>query len=246
MWNLVDDIRTVNTVDGKFYDKPIVTLPEYLKFAGMTTNSFGKVFHAAKPLNNDYPVSWSDYKHVMTTVTCKESCGGKNWGTGTRRQLTFHSIEECLLCPSHDAEDTFEDNDALHKAVTSLKNHVSEHGQDAPFFYVLGICKPHTPFRYPARFADRFPTSNVSDLPLPFTAAFPEGASKWEWIYANEIMTQINLDSADTRIDNETIWKIRAGYYNAAAFADEVRLLDVCNNKNNNSWSCGAFSLCVF
>jgi hypothetical protein len=288
VWNLLDDIRSVNTVDGvgPADGQPVVTLPQYLRALGYTTRGFGKVFHSKRPPNNDFLFSFSDFSTTLSTTVCSPVCStlregeaqehkGDNHGNkllqvgdvsasirsgsasassngrssssgggGSSRSSTQlsgladeweqHKIDQCLLCPSDDPESAFEDYDAVSHAVASLQTHVQTHGVAAPFFFVLGICKPHTPFRYPTKFAQAFPVQEVVHLPLPYTNSFPAQAGGLEWVESHEIMGQIHLNKSSIAVDNTTAWKIRAGYYHASAFADEVRRVNAhCVRRGN-------------
>ena len=151
VWNLLDDIRSVNQQDGlRALTDPVVTLPEYIRSRGYVTNGFGKVFHSGKPQSNDWPLSFTERVQSKTTVTCQEKCGGKNWGTVPESRALGSSslIDDCLICPTFDEMSTFEDFVSTNASIRSLRHHVRTRGADAPFFYILGLCKPHTPFRF--------------------------------------------------------------------------------------------------
>lgn len=153
VWNLLDDIRSVNRQDGlRALTDPVVTLPEFIRSRGYVTNGFGKVFHAGKPAGNDWPLSFSERVESHTTVTCQKKCGGRQWGTVPDNRMGQGSssslIDECLICPTYDELSTFEDFLSTNASIHSLRQHVQSHGADAPFFYILGLCKPHTPFRF--------------------------------------------------------------------------------------------------
>mgnify|MGYP000671959263 CR=1 FL=1 len=111
-------------------------------------------------------------------------------------------------------ESEFEDYVMLNSTLRALRSHVAHNEHLAslgrppvPFFFVMGICKPHTPFHYPQKFFDRFPVDDeFMEQPLPFTKQFPENAATLEWIMANEIMGQIHLTDVDAPIDDSDVW----------------------------------------
>ena len=117
-------------------------------------------------------------------------------------------------CPEDAPESEFEDYVMMNGSLTALRALVESNQQltaqnlkPKPFFYIMGICKPHTPFHYPQKFADRFPVDEeFVAQPLPFTKKFPEDAAALEWIMANEIMGQIGLTSPDAALSDADVW----------------------------------------
>jgi len=137
------------------WDKPameaVESLPEVFKRGGYTTWGAGKLFHAritpareTKAFDNKPKAGgFGPYLSEADQLAVKGGDGGKWWGAGP------------WTGPDADFPDVTNSTDAI--AFLNQKH-------DKPFFLVLGLWRPHTPFTAPQRF---FALYDEKSLPMP-------------------------------------------------------------------------------
>ena len=210
---------TLRIYEAKKYWRRITgnftTLPQYFKQNGYHSVGMGKVFHGGtQSSNRDDPISWSapyyqpdgvHYTHFWYKFGANHS---------------WYPVDQSLI----DEEGPLPDQQVTEKAIETLK---SLNGSDKPFFFALGITKPHLPFVVPREFFDLYPMENIS---LPTNPYAPIGMPTIAWsnYMKNELKRYQDLVPYNLTGDvNETmpddlVRSLRRGYYAATSYADDL------------------------
>jgi len=149
------------------------SLPGYLKQAGYTTVSIGKVYH----FNDDDEASWTQrYKDTFyeKDYTCDGYCSGYQLEENKRRIRNFRNQwslgkEACELpaiCESADAPDSaYPDGMVADQAIRVMRTHRTD---EQPFFLAAGFYRPHLPWAVPKKYWDIYKRDDVDLADNPF------------------------------------------------------------------------------
>ncbi|KMT66305.1 sulfatase [Catenovulum maritimum] len=134
----------------------VVTMNQFFKDNGYYVYGGGKLYHPGKMGADDTdPNNWSDLYTQGTGAP-----GGSHYlwqSQADTRGLVKWSGSDAAV---EDANDT---KLALHFAE-KIKNYANSEHSDKPFFFALGLFRPHLPWNAPKQFFDMY---NPDDLPLP-------------------------------------------------------------------------------
>ncbi len=180
IWDLKTQLRDVSP--------NIITLPQYLITQGYSTQGIGKVFDPRNVDKNIDNVSWSVPYYKIDKKYYAPECGEPAAGIYQKKETkdaVEKIIQECLakgmtraeanaeaalkVKPSTECVDVpdnaYNDGANIMQSKDILKK-LSTSGQ--PFFFAVGIAKPHLPFVAPKKYWDLY---KRSEMPL---ASFQE------------------------------------------------------------------------
>ncbi|MBD5777962.1 sulfatase [Pelagicoccus sp. NFK12] len=178
----------------------IVSLPEIFKQAGYITWGSGKVFHTKitperKEAAFDNEPWAGDFGPFLKE---EDQMGSKWWGAG-----------------AWDGPDTdFPDVVNAEKAIAFL-NEV----HDRPFFMVLGLWRPHTPFTAPQRFFDQYDRDTLPFPPASFQSGDLDDVPQ-QGIELSRVWGERWIVSGES--DKEKWRDILWGYAATTSFADDT------------------------
>ncbi len=90
---------------------------------------------------------------------------------------------------------------------------------DKPFFFVVGIRKPHLPFNAPKKYWDLYDEAAV---PMPTITAPPENASRYSVNNSGELRNYPWTPQAGEGFSDPFVRKMNHGYYAAISYADAL------------------------
>ena len=206
-----------------------VTLPQFFKQRGYTSQGLGKIFHVGHG-NQDDAVSWSVpfWKERVVAYALPES--GSPDGL-TREEAFFgnelgrpiHELPKGAAWEAADVpDDAYPDGRIAAEAIRRLQ--AVQAAPETPFFLAVGFMKPHLPFCAPKKYWDLY---DRSAFPLPARQTPPEGAPAYA--------PQMNIELPNYRpIPNERPLPedlqrtLIHGYYAAMSYVDAQigKLLD--------------------
>jgi len=192
----------------------IVTMPQYFKENGYQSLATGKIFHPGIPNNNnndDYPQSWT-HKIFHTATTDNSSV---SWYAYTEEELESQNI-------------TLRDVANVDHFIETLNKPSTINNQ--PFFYAVGLHKPHMPWDAPKEFFDLYPEADEIDLPNnPYV---PEDMPDAAWTGFKGVLGFEDCSPEGTGIPDigqpnvtypdPQIRKMRRAYYASISFMDHL------------------------
>lgn len=147
------------------------SLPHYLRRAGYTTVSIGKVYH----YNDDDEAAWTQrYKDTFgeADYTCEGYCAGYQLTENQRKLHNFRKqfsgadVElpprwECAEAP----DSAYPDGIVAGRAIAVLGELDRD---DPPFFLAAGFYRPHLPWAVPRKYWDLYDRNDVDLADNPF------------------------------------------------------------------------------
>ncbi|MCK5906509.1 MAG: sulfatase, partial [Flavobacteriales bacterium] len=136
----------------------IVTIPQYLKEIGYTSEAVGKIYDP-RCIDDayDYPTSWS-------TPYNKNYTYPEEYGPFVKGQYRVPFPANYTKGPSTEKgpdgvlDDGYSDGQIALDAVNRLNNYKNS---SKPFFLAVGFRKPHTPFISPKKYWDMYDINNI-------------------------------------------------------------------------------------
>ena len=136
----------------------IVTIPQYLKEIGYTSEAVGKIYDPrCIDSQYDYPTSWSTPYNKNYTYPAK-------YGPFVKGQYRVAFPDTYTKGPSTEKgpdgvlDDGYSDGQIALDAVNRLNNYKNS---SEPFFLAVGFRKPHTPFISPKKYWDMYDINNI-------------------------------------------------------------------------------------
>ncbi|MEZ5277835.1 MAG: sulfatase [Opitutaceae bacterium] len=190
--------------DAPFWENPIFTplesLPETFRRNGYTTWGAGKLQHARWPDNRER-AAWDNYPPH-----------GGGFGPFVPEEA---AIEGDRFWGAH--EWTGPDTDFPDVVNTNAAIEFLEKEHDKPFFMMVGLWRPHTPFTAPKRFFDLFDPDEIQVPPPAYLEGDLEDVPQ-EGMSISGIWGKRWLNSGK---DHPERWRrLMHGYLAATAFAD--------------------------
>ncbi|GAB5034469.1 iduronate 2-sulfatase [Nannochloropsis oceanica] len=198
-----------------------VSLPQAFKNAGFLTCGFGKTYHdegIKSPPDYDNPYSWSP--ECPYYAPPEEKCGPDHHG----------------WCTPDMPEGNFTDGLVTEAAIERLRAHVNffkqqqqqhqhQHQQQQPFFFAVGIRKPHLDWAVPRAYVDAQVVQEHIEIPSNALRVSPPGMppvsyfnctmeSPWQ-----QAMSEIAL-SPHEPLEDELEQELRRAYYAAISWMD--------------------------
>jgi iduronate 2-sulfatase len=218
----------------KIYDLPThfrtkvpdaITLPEYFKSHGYTTERYGKIFHMTHG-NYDDVRSWTrmgDKGRIKTpspATPSGDSAKANGAAGGVANPPKKQRRGPAFKAPEVD-DDALADGRLAKTAVERLRV-LKESG--APFFLAVGFARPHLPFIAPKKYWDLY---DPSQIPLPSEQTLPKDAPRWAGAYVGELAQYAGVPKARP-LPADYVRKARHGYFAAVSYMDAQvgRLLD--------------------
>jgi len=199
VWNLKDHFRKTAP--------DAVTLPEYFKRHGYFAQSFGKIFHGIRGMND--PQSWSapeEFDHADKI----EDYGRPLDKNDPRKN---RAKQEAAVRADNDDSD-YTDGKVAQAAIEAMRRLAEK--KEQPFFLAVGFRKPHLPFAAPARYWDLYEPKRI----LVPDESIPENAPSIALHDSVELRGYTDIPDKGT-ISAETARRLRHGYYAATSFVDE-------------------------
>eukprot|EP01043_Picozoa_sp_COSAG02_P019789 COSAG02_NODE_963_length_15604_cov_10.737117_15_plen_202_part_00 len=167
-------------------------------------------------MNNDIPLSWTDYGG---TPTRNHSCNNGSVLFSTENNASTgegQAWRRIIDCEENDGEAqlTYAAIAYLHQAV----GHNGSSGQEAPlgsyrpFFIGMGHHRPHLPWNSPARFIDQY--GDPQQYPVAKQQTYPTTASTNQW---HPWFDQVLPTDVEPKVKQQ---HLRVGYYGAVSYYD--------------------------
>ncbi len=232
----------------------IVTIPQYLKEIGYTTEAVGKVYDPrCIDENYDYPTSWTSPYSIKYTYPAK-------YGPFVKGQYRVPFPNDYIKGPSTEKgpegvlDDGYIDGQIAQDAINRINNFKNS---NKPFFLSVGFKKPHTPFISPKKYWDLYDINNIKLAPYQ---TLPKGTSDLALNNNNgeikgyddiRLLTSDQTNKGDftstITINGETFSKVLQedkqkqlilGYYSAVSYIDAqigkvIKALEDNGLKNN-------------
>lgn len=228
VWHLGDKFREINP--------NAVTMPQYFSKFGYYTVNLGKIFHNYMPDS----ISWDEpdlrpsrYKrknwlkrdgetfYISEAVNKSQEIKrdsllklrpkryADGWNTGPAWEAA-------------DVHDTMYYDGAQTKLTKQTLTRLSKKHQ--PFFMGLGYFRPHLPFAVPKKYWDLYDTEKI---PLPENPEIPENAPLHTMNSMYELrhydgFNHIGHPTSSYRMPQDTIRKLRHGYYASVSYVDAL------------------------
>jgi iduronate 2-sulfatase len=181
-----------------------VTLPQAFREAGYTTLASGKLFHHSTDTADR---SWSE------PVWHASGMGhAYNYDPATTNALSKRGRGRIYESPDV-ADDAYADGKAAQRTIEDLQR-LKESGE--PFFYALGLIRPHMPFYAPKKYWDLYSREKVILADNQFR---PENAPK-----ALRGSSEYKSYHPGEYKDGSEEWHrmMRHGYYASTSYADQL------------------------
>ncbi len=136
-----------------------ITMPMFFKNNGYITGRFGKGFHGVKSKNKEIKTiedepAWDQIVYPPKThIYVKEKLTDYTPGRDIAATLNFLAADEI------EDKDMLPDMELADSAVKAL-----EKVKDKPFFFLLGLHRPHSPYIAPKKYFNMY---NIKDIKLP-------------------------------------------------------------------------------
>ncbi|XP_050303881.1 iduronate 2-sulfatase [Anthonomus grandis grandis] len=193
------------------------TLPQHFKEHGYQTYSIGKVFHPGISSNfsDDQPYSWTRSPYHPKTEQFKNAKVCTN-SDGT--------LGKNLICPvvtEFQPLGTLPDIESTNEAVKFLQ---ATKTNTQPYFLAVGFHKPHIPFKFPERYLDYHPLSNIS---LPSNRVRPSllpdvAWNPWIDIRERDDVKKLNIPFPYGPIPDDLNKRIIQAYYASVTYVDDL------------------------
>jgi iduronate 2-sulfatase len=198
VWNLADHFRKTAP--------DVVTLPEHFKNNGYFAQSFGKIFHGDKELND--PQSWSVPEQFAFAEKIEDYGEKPNQKEPKKNKAKMAAAK---IANNTDAD--YPDGKVADAAIEALREFKST---GTNFFLALGFRKPHLPFSAPKKYWDIY-SRDLIPAPQPVTA--PKNVppiALHDWV---ELRGYSDIEKQGP-LTPEKIQELRHGYYAATSFMD--------------------------
>ncbi len=187
----------------------VVTLPQHFKNNGYHAVSIGKIFHN----NLDDDLSWSEKPNTPKGR-------GKGWRgylLPDNIRIAENQVDSKGNGPSTEASNSpdslYEDTQIAMKAVTMLSQLKTK---NQPFFFAVGMAKPHLPFVVPQKYWDMYKRSQFK---LPDNDKIPVDAPAFGLSYSGELRNYTDIPD-EGPLSKEKALELMHGYYAAVTFMD--------------------------
>jgi len=173
----------------------VETLPQYLMENGYYTAGIGKIYHGG--LNDT--LSWSE-----------------PWvsGGGTQYVIASNQTHKAAVENADVADNVYKDGAVVEEAILKL----SDLKNKQPFFYGVGLRKPHLPFTSPKRYADLY---TDADLELPYTRVHALNASRYAYTSWGELRSYYGMpETGPVSLKQEKM--LIHGYYACVSYIDKL------------------------
>ena len=233
VWDLKTQMREANPAT--------LTLPEYLITQGYTTVGIGKIYHASCAIDRVDPMSWSipylkssdkdfanglgkpaneQYQFAATKAIFSKEAKSKKNDDGDDETAASRKgpSTECIDVPDNAYEDGVNALIARDELINLSKS-------NGPFFFAVGLHKPHMPFVAPKKYWDLY---KRDDMPL---AKFQEHSTNGPLIAyhrSGELRNYSDIPEFTTLPENllriglkpEKQRELIHGYYAAVSYTD--------------------------
>lgn len=194
-----------------FRDKKpdVITLPQWFKQHGYETRCAGKVFHNWHTEVKGDRRSWSadEFLHYATHGDDAPMVKGElppNLAVKFDRMYT-----NVPLCERRDVPDeAYYDGRVAAEAVKVLGEI-----KDKPFFFAVGMWKPHAPFNAPKKYWELYDPKGLPEL----NPARPKNATEWAFHDSREIL---GIPPDQITLNDEQIREMRHGYFANVSYMD--------------------------
>lgn len=236
VWNLQTKMRDVNP--------DILTMPQHFRNNGYETAGIGKVFDSRcvdnkidKPswstpfyrnsrdyldeVSIDQGGMWQDPEVVALAKEAKKLAASKGMNQSDANRFvrqTTQPTTECLDLPDNAYKDG-----AVTLHAQEILAELNE--KEKPFFFAVGITKPHLPFTAPKKYWDLY---DRQALPLAEFRAAAEGTPKIAYHISGEIRNYSDIPLERDRsvfglvLPEEKQRELIHGYYAAVSYADAL------------------------
>ena len=199
-------------------DAPGVTnLALHFKNNGYYTLNYGKVQHYP----DDQPHSWSEPPKRPDWILLPDG----TWSTEgwhdyvTRENLEMdknHPKRAGLAYEKAEVPDSaYADGENIKMAVEKLKELKK---LDQPFFFAVGLLKPHLPFNAPSKYWDLYDPAEISEAPNPFA---PENVPGEGITNFGELRAYAGVP-ARGQIPDSLAHKLKHGYFACVSYVDAL------------------------
>ncbi|WP_237340609.1 sulfatase [Wenyingzhuangia fucanilytica] len=209
LFKRAEKIKRNNTVNP--------SMPEWYRANGYTTISLGKVSHHPGGLGGE---DWNDPNKIeMPNAWDKSMMPVKEWEhpRGTMHGLAHGEIRSKVkkttdVYQSAKGEDTiYPDGNITEKAIQELEGLKNAKN---PFFFAVGLIKPHLPFGAPKKYYDMYDGIQIPEIPSPNK---PKNPTTW---HKSGEFFQYNTWGKDPRIDKEFAQEVRKHYAACVTYVD--------------------------
>lgn len=246
IWDLKTQLRTVSP--------GIVTMPEYLITQGYTTLGIGKVFDPRNVDQDLDKVSWSvpyyktDKKYYAVdfgepsqgryqnknTKALVESVIREAVASGKSREEAREEVN-VKVKPATESEDVpdnaYNDGANILQAIqilSEIKNNAT------PFFFAVGISKPHLPFVAPKKYWDLYKRDQIKVAPFqdqirnPISVAYHNAGELRSYTDIPEVIASTSQKDFGLTLGDEKQKELLHGYYASISYTDALvgKLLD--------------------
>jgi iduronate 2-sulfatase len=193
------------------------SMPEWFRGNGYTTVSVGKVSHHPGGLGG---ADWNNKKMVEMPGAWDESLlpvAGWQHPRGVMHGLANGEVRSKergtmdVLQSAEGPDNIYPDGHITEEALSWL-DRLGE--SDQPFFFAVGLIRPHLPFGAPKQYLDLY---DRVEIPEVRNGEKPEGVSTW---HASSEFMQYNLWGKDPREDKEFALRVRKHYAACVSYAD--------------------------
>ncbi|MDV7186909.1 sulfatase [Lutibacter sp. TH_r2] len=192
------------------------SMPEWFKNNGYTTISLGKVSHHPGGLGGK---NWDDPNEIeMPNAWDKSLMPVSEWQhpRGAMHGLANGEIrgksKTMSVFQSTEGEDTiYPDGHITNKALEQLEK-LSK--SNKPFFFAVGLIRPHLPFGAPKKYLDLYNDIEIPKIPHPEKPTLPS-----TWHKSGEFF-RYNLWGKDPRTDEDFAQEVRKHYAACVSYAD--------------------------
>jgi len=210
-------------------DAPGVTnLALHFKNNGYYTLNYGKVQHYP----DDQPHSWSEAPKRPDWILLSDG----TWSTeGWHDYVTKENMDMDKNHPKRaglpyekaDVPDSaYADGENIQMAVEKLKELKK---LDQPFFFAVGLLKPHLPFNAPSKYWDLYDSTKIEAAPNPFA---PKNVPEQGLTNFGELRAYAGVPRKGPVSDNLAL-KLKHGYFACVSYVDALigNLLDELENQ---------------
>ena len=184
----------------------MVSLPRHFQNNGYYVRSFGKIHHG---FNEDFSAPHYNSKLSKYAIEANRK------PIGTERNLNGKPKYLPYECADVSEED-YQDGENVNVAIQAMKEAA---GRDEPFFFAVGLWKPHMPFNAPKKYWDLY---DPSKLPLAEFPGVTEDETKYSRVHFALPQYSGEYDS-DTHIVSEAhARELRHSYFACISYVDEL------------------------
>ena len=210
-----------------------VILPQHFKDNGYYTVNFGKVTH----FPDDQKNCWSEEPVRLDWTKLSDG----SWSTeGWRDYVTERNLEIAKNQPNNAGlpYEKAEVHDTAYVDGKNMKMAIEKLGElkqrNQPFFFALGILKPHLPFNAPAKYWDLYTDEDIQLASNPYP---PDNVPEEGLMNFGELRAYADVPSKGL-ISDTLPRKLVHGYYACVSYADaliggliqEMEKLDLMKN----------------